>query len=190
VSRPGQPGSPCYVNRRAARRLELCSSSCCGIGESIFSGMINALLRSIVLGGLCWFCSLSSESFAHDSLIKVEQLLQTTHSWDGTRLPAYLSGQPQITVLKITVPRNTALDWHQHPMINAGYVLSGQIYLEKRGTLERKAFRAGRALAECVKTIHRGYTTDQPAELIVFYAGAPGVPLSIKAHYVHGNMFF
>jgi quercetin dioxygenase-like cupin family protein len=143
--------------------------------------MIKKLIHLITLSGLCWFFSLTSESYAHDPEIKVEQLLQTTRSWDGTRYAGYLSGEPQITILKITVPRNTALDWHQHPMINAGYVLSGHIILEKKETRERKAFHAGQALAECVNTIHRGYTTDQPAELIVFYAGAPGVPLSIKA---------
>jgi hypothetical protein len=66
-------------------------------------------------------------------------------------------------------------------MISAGYVLPGQIILEKKDTREHKAIHAGQALAECVNTIHRRYTTDQPAELIVFYAGAPGVPLSIKA---------
>ncbi|MEA3144980.1 MAG: hypothetical protein QOI53_401, partial [Verrucomicrobiota bacterium] len=33
---------------------------------------------------------------------------------------------------------------------------------------------------ECVNATHRGYTTDQPAELVVFYAGLPGMPLSIK----------
>jgi hypothetical protein len=66
-------------------------------------------------------------------------------------------------------------------MISAGYVLSGQIILEKKDTRERKAIHAGQALAECVNTIHRGYTADEPAELIVFYAGEPGMPLSIKA---------
>jgi len=30
-----------------------------------------------------------------------------------------VSGQPEITILKIAMPPNTALDWHQHPMINA-----------------------------------------------------------------------
>ena len=72
------------------------------------------------------------------------------------------------------------LDWHQHPMINAGYVLSGEITLEKRDTRERQVIHAGQALAECVNLTHRGYTTKQPVELIVFYAGAPGLPLSIK----------
>jgi quercetin dioxygenase-like cupin family protein len=143
--------------------------------------MIKNLIQLVVLNGLCWSFLLSSESYAHDSQIRVEQLLQTTRSWDGTEYAGYLSGQPQITVLKITVPRNTTLDWHQHPMISTGYVLSGQIILEKKDTREHKTIHAGEALAECVNTIHRGYTTDRPAELIVFYAGSTGVPLSIKA---------
>ena len=143
--------------------------------------MIKRLIQFVVLTGSCCFFFLSSWSFAHDSGIKVEKLLQTTHSWDGTRYADYPTGQPEITVLKIAVPPNTALDWHQHPMINAGYVLSGKIILEKKGSRDRKVFQAGQALAECVNMTHRGYTTNQPAELIVFYTGAPGVPLSIKA---------
>jgi quercetin dioxygenase-like cupin family protein len=142
--------------------------------------MIKRLFSGITLGSLCWFYSSTSQLLAHDSPVKMEQLLQTTGSWEGTRYASYLRGQPQITVLKITVPPHTALAWHQHPMINAGYVLSGKITLEKKDTGQRQTFRAGQALAECVNTIHRGYTTDQPAELVVFYAGAPGVPLSIK----------
>jgi quercetin dioxygenase-like cupin family protein len=66
-------------------------------------------------------------------------------------------------------------------MISAAYVLSGQLVLERKGTKQRETFQAGEALAETVNTIHRGYTTDQPAELVVFYAGPPGLPLSIKA---------
>ena len=156
------------------------TASCCTFGASLFSAMIKRLIHFVALGGLCWFPLLAGESQARGSQVKVEQLLQTTRSWDGTRYTGYLSGQPQVTVLKITVPPKTALDWHQHPMINAGYVLSGQLILERKDTGQRKAIRAGQALAECVNITHRGYTTDQPAELIVFYAGAPSLPLSIK----------
>ena len=56
----------------------------------------------------------------------------TTRSWDGTPYAAYPSAQPQVTVLKITVPPHTALAWHQHPMISAAYVLSGQLMVEKQ----------------------------------------------------------
>jgi len=39
--------------------------------------------------------------------------------------------------------------------------------------------RAGEAFAESVGDVHRGYTTDEPAEIVVVYAGSAGIPLSI-----------
>jgi quercetin dioxygenase-like cupin family protein len=114
------------------------------------------LLQLIVLSSLLWRIAGSSEAHARDSQVRVEQLLQTTHSWDGAEYTRYVTGRPQITILRISIPPNTALDWHEHPMISAGYVLPGQITLEIKGTRERKTLRAGEALAESVNTIHRG----------------------------------
>jgi quercetin dioxygenase-like cupin family protein len=111
---------------------------------------------------------------------KVEQVLQTTQAWDGTQYTSYPSGQPQVTVLKITVPPNTALHWHHHPVISAGYVLSGSLTVEKKDTGERTTLHAGQALAETVQTTHRGFTTNEPVELIVFYAGQVGVPITVN----------
>ena len=59
-------------------------------------------------------------------------------------------------------------------------MLSGHLTLEKRDTGERTTLRAGQAVAETVQTTHRGFTTDEPVELIVFYAGQVGVPLTIN----------
>ncbi|HEY0793114.1 MAG TPA: cupin domain-containing protein [Chthoniobacterales bacterium] len=143
--------------------------------------MIEKLLPLVVLTNLGWACCAPDDVRAQGAPIRVQQLLQATRSWDGTRYTAYPGGQPQVSILKITVPPHTALPWHEHPVINAGYVLSGEIVLEKKDTGVRKVVRAGQALAESVNTVHRGYTADQPAELVVFYAGAIGVPLSIKA---------
>jgi len=123
----------------------------------------------------------ASRATAGNPHIAVSQVLQTTRSWDGNKYSRYVNGQPQITILKISIPPNTALDWHEHPMISAAYVVSGQITVEIRGTRKRKTFSAGQALAESVATVHRGYTTNQPVDLVVFYAGAVGLPLSIKA---------
>src|SRR5437016_4617753 len=99
------------------------------------------------------FSSVSSETFARGPQIK--QLLQTTRSWDNRHYPGYPAGQPQVTVLKITIPPYTALHWHRHPMISVGYVLSGHLTLEKKDTRERKIFHAGEALAETLQTTHR-----------------------------------
>ena len=111
--------------------------------------------------------------------VQVEQVLQTTGSWDGSRYTGYPSGQPQVTVLKITIPPHTTLHWHRHPMISAAYVLSGRLTVEKRDTGERKVVNAGEALAETVQTTHRGFTTDEAVELIVFYAGRVDLPVSV-----------
>jgi quercetin dioxygenase-like cupin family protein len=139
------------------------------------------LLPLMVLSSLLWLTAAAGEAYARDPHVRADQLLQTTRSWDGREYTRYVTGQPEITILRISIPPNTALDWHEHPMISAGYVVSGQITLEIRDTRQRKTLHAGQALAESVDTIHRGYTTDQPVELIVFYAGAAGLPLSIKA---------
>jgi quercetin dioxygenase-like cupin family protein len=137
------------------------------------------VLQVAVVSAFLWTIA-ASDASARDPHVMVDQLLQTTQSWDGNKYTHYVTGQPQITILRITIPPNTALDWHQHPMISAAYVVSGELNLEIRGTRKRKTVQAGQALAESVATVHRGYTTKQPVELVVFYAGAVGLPLSIK----------
>jgi quercetin dioxygenase-like cupin family protein len=127
-----------------------------------------------------WFWLVPTGLGAGESQIKVEQVLQTTQSWDNSPYSSYPTGQPQVTVLRITIPPNTALHWHRHPIISVGYVLSGHLTVEKRDTGERTILQAGQAVAETVQTTHRGFTTDEPVELIVFYAGQVGLPLTIN----------
>jgi quercetin dioxygenase-like cupin family protein len=121
--------------------------------------------------------------FAHaedlSSKIQIETVLQTTSSWDGTPYKPYPAGQPRISVLKITIPPRTKMKWHSHPFPNAGYVLSGDLTVEKRdGTT--KHFVAGEAIAETVNSVHRGVTGEAGAVLIVFYSGNAELPLSIS----------
>jgi quercetin dioxygenase-like cupin family protein len=148
----------------------------------------NKVFRSTMKKYLAVLSALLSLSFwlvptglcADEPQIKVEQVLQTTQSWDSSPYTSYPTGQPQVTVLRITIPPNTALHWHLHPIISVGYVLSGHLTLEKRDTGERTILQAGQAVAETVQTTHRGFTTDEPVELIVFYAGQVGLPLTIS----------
>ena len=136
----------------------------------------------------CWFAFLAAPSaFATAAAppptqteVKTVKVLETTSSWDGVKYTAYPTGQPQVTLLKITIPPHTALDWHRHPVINVAYVLSGTLTVQKRETGQRITLHAGQALAETVQSVHRGYTLNEPVVLIVFYAGRPGLPLTIK----------
>jgi quercetin dioxygenase-like cupin family protein len=125
-------------------------------------------------------CLVPAGLSAREPQIDVQQILQTTQSWDGSDYKSYPTGQPQLTVLRITVPPNTALHWHHHPVISVGYVLSGELTLEKKATGERTVIHAGQALAETVQTTHRGFTTNEPVELVVFYAGQVGLPITVN----------
>ncbi len=111
---------------------------------------------------------------------RLEILTQSSSAWDGSAYRHYPAGQPQITVARITIAPHSALKWHSHPMANAAYVLSGSLTIEQPDG-PRKRFAAGEALPEMAGVVHRGVTGDEPAVLIVFYAGARGLPLSDPA---------
>nr|WP_321355221.1 cupin domain-containing protein [uncultured Draconibacterium sp.] len=113
--------------------------------------------------------------------LKVETLLQTTQSWDGSELPDYPEGKPEISILKVSIPPHSELDLHKHEVINAGILLTGELTVitENRDTLQMKT---GDVLSEVVGTWHYGVNEgDDTAEIVVFYAGAVGTPLSVHA---------
>ena len=130
---------------------------------------------SICAGGML---SLGLVRAEEQPAVKTETLLRSSSSWDGATYAPYPAGSPELTVLKITIPANTALPWHTHPMPNAAYILSGEIVVEKKETGEKKLLTQGQVLPEMVGQLHRGTTGNAPAVLIVFYAGTKGMPLA------------
>ena len=69
---------------------------------------------------------------------------------------------------------------HKHGVINAGFLLSGELTVvtEDGSTLQLKA---GEALVEVVNTWHYGKNAGTvPAEIVVFYAGAKDVPITVN----------
>ena len=107
-----------------------------------------------------------------------ETLLRTGSSWDGEPYRSYPSGQPELSILKITLAPHTELEWHSHPIPNAAYIVSGELTLERKKDGKRQHFAAGQAVSETVDTLHRGVAGNEPVVLIVFYAGSPGVPIT------------
>lgn len=113
--------------------------------------------------------------------LKVETLLQTTQSWDGSELPSYPEGKPEISILKVSIPPHSELDLHKHEVINAGILLAGNLTVitENSDTLKMET---GDVLSEVVGTWHYGVNEgEEVAEIVVFYAGTAGAPLSIHA---------
>jgi quercetin dioxygenase-like cupin family protein len=112
---------------------------------------------------------------------KSEVLLQTTESWNGKPYTHYPTGQPQLTTLKVTIAPHTALPWHTHPVPNAVYVLSGTLKIHDRDSGKTLVIHKGQAVGESVDDVHRGESGDEPAVLLITYAGTPGVPTSVPA---------
>ena len=110
--------------------------------------------------------------------VQSQTLLRTGSSWDGEPYKFYPSGQPELTILKITLAPHTELEWHSHPMPNAAYIVSGELTLERKKNGKKKRFTAGQAVSETVDTLHRGVAGTEAVVLIVFYAGSPGVPIT------------
>lgn len=112
---------------------------------------------------------------------KRETVLQAQQSWDGKRYAHYPKGQPEITMIRLTIPPNSVLPWHTHPVINVGYVLAGTLTLRDRASGETHVYRQGEGFAETVDTEHRGESGDTPTVLLLTYSGTPGVPTSVPA---------
>ena len=110
--------------------------------------------------------------------IEREVLLKSSRSWDDTPYVRYPDATPELTVLRLKIPANTQLPWHTHAMPNTGYVLSGELMIENKDNGQTRRVKQGEAVAEMVDIAHRGVTGDEPVELIVFYAGSEGIPLS------------
>ncbi|AUP80848.1 cupin domain-containing protein [Flavivirga eckloniae] len=111
--------------------------------------------------------------------IQVEKLAETTKSWNGDTLPNYPTGNPKITVLKITIPPKTKLHKHYHPVINSGILLKGELTVVDidDNILELKE---GDVIVELVNKIHYGINkTNKPAVIVVFYSGTEDLPITV-----------
>ena len=77
-----------------------------------------------------------------------------------------------------SLPDGCELEWHSHPMPSAGYLVSGELTLERKKDGKKQHFTAGQTVPETIDTFHRGITGDEPVVLIMFYAGSADEPLT------------
>ena len=134
-----------------------------------------------ILFGICLAFLLSGNVWAQDGDgLAVKVLAKAGTSWDGEALPNYPKGKPEVTILRIKIPAGVKLPMHMHPVINAGVLLTGELTVvtDDNRTLYLKA---GDAIVEVVNKWHYGKNEgDKTAEIIVFYAGLQGKPITIK----------
>lgn len=133
------------------------------------------------LVGASFAAILAQDAAMHVGSGQREILLQASRSWNGNPYTHYPAGQPQLTMIRLTIAPHTALPWHTHPFPNVAYVLSGSLTLHDKASGKTRVVYQGQAFAESVDDVHRGETGVEPAVLLITYAGTPGVPTSIPA---------
>ena len=112
--------------------------------------------------------------------IQKEILLQTTKTWDNANYQKLEIEKPEITVLKINIGVGQKLPMHKHDMINVAYIIQGTLTVTTdKG--EQITIHKGESLPEIVGKYHYGENTGkEPVEMIVFYIGDKGTPLSVN----------
>jgi quercetin dioxygenase-like cupin family protein len=123
----------------------------------------------------------TGQAIANDQYTaKVEELANSTLSWEGSTLPEYPEGQPEIRILKITIPPKAQLPLHKHPVINAGLLTKGELKVFTENKEHSLSMKAGDTLIEVVDKWHYGRNEgDVPAEIVVFYAGTKGAEVTV-----------
>lgn len=137
-------------------------------------------MRQLIFG-ICLALSLSGSVLARDAdVIHTDVLAKSTASWDGSKLPSYPEGPPEITILRIKVPPGAQLPLHRHPAINAGVLLRGELTVVTEDN-RILSLKAGEAIVEVVNKWHYGRNEGgETAEILVFYAGVLDSPITVK----------
>ena len=107
-------------------------------------------------------------------------LLKTTSTWDNAEYKKLKIKKPEVTVLKIVFNVGEELPMHKHDLVNIAYVKQGTLTVitdkNKEITLHE-----GEVLPELIGKYHYGKNTgNEPVELVVFYIGEKGTPLSVN----------
>ena len=136
---------------------------------------MDKLMKSIVVLFVMTFC-ITNASYSAEK----EVLLKTTSTWDNAEYKKLKIKQPEATVLKIIIDVNEELPMHKHDLVNIAYVKKGILTVI---TDDNKSIilHEGEVLPELVGKYHYGKNTgNEPVELIVFYLGQKGTPLSVN----------
>ncbi len=116
----------------------------------------------------------ADDTMAAMEAISVDVLKKSTTMWNDDQLPSYSEGQPEISVVKVTIPEGQSLPLHEHPFATAGVLLQGHLEVRTPDG-DRTELKAGQALIELINQPHAGANIgDGPAVILVVYAGIEG----------------
>jgi quercetin dioxygenase-like cupin family protein len=141
------------------------------------------LVATFLCGTMTFMTACKTTKALNDNaaqVVKSEELIRTTQSWDGVELPDYLQGRPELVAVKYVFPAGKKLGWHHHPVMNYGILVQGELTIIGQDGKE-KVVHEGEAVVEMVNTIHHGENRgSKPVILYMFYLSQKDLPLAVQ----------
>ena len=136
---------------------------------------MNKVIKLVVIFFVMVLCTTNLSYSAEKDV-----LLKTTNTWDNAEYKKLKLKKPEVTVLKIIINVNEELPMHKHDLVNIAYVKKGTLTVITDDNKEI-TLNEGEVLPELIGKYHYGKNTGNvPVELIVFYIGEKGTPLSVN----------
>ena len=119
---------------------------------------------------------LASGAYAANS----ETVIQTQTHWNNQAIKPIHIENPQVTMLRITIPAGEKLHMHKHPILNVGYLTKGELTVRSENG-DELVLKPGDPIVELVDVWHYGESTGtEDAEIVVTYVGDKTDALSIS----------
>ncbi|MBO7234494.1 MAG: cupin domain-containing protein [Paludibacteraceae bacterium] len=116
----------------------------------------------------------------HTETIESVELIRTSTSWNGTSLPDYPQGKPELVAVKYIIPPGQKLGWHHHIAMNHGVLIQGELTVVGLDG-QTKVFREGDVIVEMVEDIHHGENQGATTVILyMFYLAQENMPLSVQ----------
>ena len=136
---------------------------------------MNTAVKSIIILFVMILCVTNPSYSAQKDI-----LLKTTSTWDNAEYQKLKIKKPEVTVLKIVFNVGEELPMHKHDLVNIAYVKKGTLTVITDDNKEI-TLHEGEVLPELIGKYHYGKNTgNEPVELVVFYIGEKGTPLSVN----------
>jgi quercetin dioxygenase-like cupin family protein len=148
------------------------------------------LFLSLVLASTTTGLAMAKSSVTEPVVIK--EVLSATKAWDGSNLPGFNTGTPELKVLTYKIASGAKTSVHIHTINGAGYMLAGELTMyateDSKGSfadaskVKKVQLKAGDAWTEAVNVWHYGENNGQDdVTFVLVFAGDKGTQPTLSA---------
>lgn len=149
------------------------------------------LLLPLILASTYSDLALANSSSTNEPVV-IKEILSASKGWDGSQLPGFNTGTPELKVLTYKIAPGAKTSVHIHTINGAGYMLSGELTMyateDTKGSFENPSkvkkvqLKAGDAWTESVNVWHYGENNGKnDVTFVLVFAGDKGTQPTLSA---------